>query len=78
MCINRPRRWQFDGGKIAADLRPSSDGSAVRTSLVAGGGRVAKLQAASVPADGLRYSKVPSRVKVKVAHTRLPSVGFRS
>jgi len=24
--------------KIAADLRPSSDGSAVRTSLVAGGG----------------------------------------
>jgi len=31
-----------DGGstaaKIAADLRPSADGSAVRTSLVAGGG----------------------------------------
>ena len=49
-----PRRWQFDGGKsfrrqsghqytymyikIAADLRPSADGSAVRTSLVAGDG----------------------------------------
>jgi len=48
------RRWQFDGGtsfrrqsghlrqavdpKIAADLRPIADGSAVRTSLVAGGG----------------------------------------
>jgi len=48
------RRWQFDGGillrcqsghlrqsmdpKIAADLRPSADGSAVRTSLMAGGG----------------------------------------
>ena len=40
-----PRRWQFDP-KIAADLHPSADGSAVRTSLVAGGG---KLQAASVP-----------------------------
>ena len=49
-----PRRWLFDGGisfrrqsghrgsKIAPDLRPSADGSAVRTSL-------AKLQAASVP-----------------------------
>jgi len=41
----RPRRWQFDGeisfrrqSKIAADLRPSADGSVVRTSLVAGGG----------------------------------------
>jgi len=49
-----PRRWQFDCGisfrrqsgrlrqsvdpKIAADLRPSADGSAVRTSLAAGGG----------------------------------------
>jgi len=32
--------------KIAADLRPSTDESAVRTSLVDGG---AKLQAASVP-----------------------------
>ena len=31
------RRWQFDP-KIAADLRPSADGSAVRTSLEAGGG----------------------------------------
>jgi len=47
-------RWQFDGGipfrrqsgrlrqfmdpKIAADLRPSADRSAVRASLVAGGG----------------------------------------
>ena len=30
--------------RIAADLRPSTDGSAVRTSLVAG-----QLQAASVP-----------------------------
>ena len=45
-----PRRWQSDGDivsrhlrqsmdpKIAADLRPSADGSAVCTSLVAGGG----------------------------------------
>ena len=48
-----PSRWQFDGGisfrrqsghlrqsmdtKIAADLRPSADGSAIRTSLVVGG-----------------------------------------
>jgi len=32
--------------KIAANLRPSADGSAVRTSLVTA---VAKLQAASVP-----------------------------
>ena len=31
------RRWQFDP-KIVADLRLSADGSAVRTSLVAGGG----------------------------------------
>jgi len=31
------RRRQF-GPKIAADLRPSADGSAVRTSLLAGGG----------------------------------------
>jgi len=31
------RRRQFDP-KIAADLRPSADGSAVRTSLVTGGG----------------------------------------
>ena len=36
---------EFDP-KIVADLHPSVDGSAVRTSLVAG---VAKLQAASVP-----------------------------
>jgi len=35
--------------KIAADLRPSTDGSAVRTSLVPA---VAKLAAASVPIDG--------------------------
>jgi len=33
--ICRPRRWQFDP-KIAADLRPSADGSAVCTSLVVG------------------------------------------
>jgi len=49
-----PRRWQFDGRvsfrrqsghlrqsmdpTIAVDLRPSVDGSTVRTSLVAGGG----------------------------------------
>jgi len=32
--------------KIAADLHPSADGSAVRTSLVAGGGQA---QAVSVP-----------------------------
>ena len=32
-----PRRWQFDP-KIAADLRPSADGSAVCTFLVAVGG----------------------------------------
>ena len=39
-----PRRTQFDS---EADLRPSADGSAVRTSLVAG-----QLQAASVPRLG--------------------------
>ena len=33
----RPRRWRYDP-KIAADVRPSADGSAFRTSLVAGGG----------------------------------------
>jgi len=32
-----PRRWQLDP-KIAADLRPSANWSAVNTSLVAGGG----------------------------------------
>jgi len=32
-----PRRSQFNP-KIAADLRPPADGSAVRTSVVAGGG----------------------------------------
>jgi len=36
-----PRRWQC---RLTADLRPSVDGSAVRTALVAG-----QLQAASVP-----------------------------
>jgi len=35
------RRWQF-----AAGLRPSADGSAVRTSLVAGGGKTAGSQRA--------------------------------
>jgi len=64
------RRWQNRGGFASVLGR-------VRSPHISGG-RVAKLQAASVPADGLRYSKVPSRVKVKVAHTRLPSVGFRS
>jgi len=38
-----PSRWQFDP-KIAADLRPSADASAVRTSLVAGGGKAAAYQ----------------------------------
>ena len=48
-----PREWRYDMpppadgsstvAKIAADLRPSADGSAVRTSLVTG-----QLQAASV------------------------------
>ena len=41
-----PRRRQFDP-KIAADLRPSADGSAVRTSLVAGGGSAAGSQRAN-------------------------------
>jgi len=41
-----PLRWQLTVTKIAADLRPSADGSAVRTSLVAGGGQAA---AASEP-----------------------------
>ena len=40
-----PRQWQFDP-KIAANLRPSADGSAVRTSLVAGGGKAAGSQRA--------------------------------
>jgi len=30
-----PQPMEFAGGKIAADLRPPADGSAVRTSLVA-------------------------------------------
>jgi len=38
-----PRRWQFDW---LADLRPFADGSAVRTSLVAGGGSAAVSQRA--------------------------------
>jgi len=37
------RRWQFDP-KLAADLRPSADASAVHTSLVAGGGQAAGSQ----------------------------------
>ena len=53
---NAPHRWQFDGGisfqaistymyiQIAVDLRPSADGSAVRTSLVAVGGKTAGSQ----------------------------------
>jgi len=40
------RRWQFDT-KIAADLRPSADGSAVRTGWW--WPAVAELQATSVP-----------------------------
>ena len=46
-------------GKIAADLRPSADGSAVRTSLVAS---VPIAQAAAPwdrQTDGSRYSKMP-------------------
>ena len=35
-----PRWWQLDP-KIAADLHPSADGSAVRTPLVTGGGQAA-------------------------------------
>ena len=55
-----PRRWQ----RLAADLRPSEVGSAVRISLVAG-----QLQAASVPiapagtdrrTDGSRCRLMPS------------------
>jgi len=38
-----PRRWQFNP-KIAADLRLSADGSAVRISLVVGGGQAAGIQ----------------------------------
>jgi len=59
-----PRRWQFDP-KIAADLRPSADGSAVHTSLVAGGGYSAGSQCAYGlgsyavgQTDGSRYSKM--------------------
>jgi len=33
-----PADGSLTAAKIAADLRPSADGSAVRTSLVAGGG----------------------------------------
>jgi len=33
-----PANGSSTAAKIAADLRPSADGSAVRTSLVAGGG----------------------------------------
>ena len=54
-----PRRWQFDGGvsfrhqsghlhqsMVAVDLRPSADGSTVRISLMAGGGKAAGSQRA--------------------------------
>jgi len=39
ICPPPPRRWQFDGGtNRRGSIRPSADGSAVRTCLVAGGG----------------------------------------
>ena len=43
------RRRQLAVAKIAADLRPSADVSAVRTSLVAGGGSAAGSQHANIP-----------------------------
>jgi len=58
--------------KIAADLRPSADGSAVRTSLVAGGGSQCADSLGGCAMgqtdgqmdrqrDGSRYSKMPPR-----------------
>ena len=55
-----PRRWQFDS-KIAADLRPSADGSAVRTSLVGRWPAVAQLQAAG-PWDRLTDGQMDGRI----------------
>jgi len=68
-----------DGIRLAADLRPSADGPAVRTSLVAG-----QLQAASVPiaqagtdrptdrqTDGLRYCLMsPKAGDIKIGPRR--------
>ena len=63
------RRRQLAVEKIAADLRPSADVSAVRTSLVAGGGSAAGSEHANIPrqlrhgtdrqTDGSRYRLMP-------------------
>jgi len=53
--------------KIAADLRPSADGSAVRTSLVA------KLQAASAPwSDRRMDSKKVKKSPYSITKRRVP------
>ena len=44
--------------RLAADLRPSTDGSAVRTSLVAGGGQ-AYILGWDRQTDGSRYRLLP-------------------
>ena len=70
--------------KIAADLRPSADGSAVRTSLVAGGGYAAGSQrayslgsCAMGHTDGriALFQNAPPPGKGKVFPYSLPSVG---
>ena len=71
--------------KIAADLRPSADGSAVRTSLVAGGGYAAGSQrayslgsCAMGHTDGriaLFQNAHRAEVKVKFSHTRYRALG---
>jgi len=55
------RRWQ----KIAADLRPSADGFAVRTSLVAGGGYAAGSQRA-YSLDSCAMGQTDGRIAVSL------------
>jgi len=55
------RRWQ----KIAADLRPSADGFAVRTSLVAGGGYAAGSQRA-YSLDSCAMGQTEGRIAVSL------------
>ena len=66
--------------KIAADLRPSADGSAVRTSLAAGGGKAAGSQRAyslSSCAMGQTDGRIGSRV-VGVLDSGAEGPGFKS
>jgi len=56
-----PNRRRFDP-KVAADLRPSADGSAVRTSLVAGGGSPAGSRRVHINPRQLRRGQTDGRI----------------